>query len=104
MVPIRRDVPWWVPFCEPCVSYQSPASTELGRPSLFADMGRETVYGRPEDRRSRSGHIGNTRRRQLEREVVMKYLRYKFCEILCSVCVFSNRNNQHPLKNKKKKL
>ena len=67
------------------VSYQSPASTGLGRPSLFlhipwylclADMGRETVYGRPEDRRSNSGHIGNTRRRQLEREFVMKYLRY----------------------------
>ena len=70
---------------------------------MLADMGRETVYGRPEDRRSRSGHIGNTRRRQLEREVVMKYLRYKFCEMLCSVCVFSNWNNQPPLKTKQKK-
>ena len=77
---IRRDVPrdvaWWLPYREPCVRHQSPASTGLGR---------------PENRRSRSGHIGKTRRRQpvvpIEREVVMKYLRHKFCGILCSVYV-----------------
>ena len=92
MVPIRRDVPcdvaWWLPYHEPCVSYQSPASTELGR---------------PEDRRSRSGHIGKTRRREpvvpIEREVVIKYLRYKFCGILCSMYgFFSKWNNKPPKK------
>ena len=62
-----------------------------------------TGLGRPEDRRSRLGHIGKTRGRQpvvpIKREVVMKYLRYKFCGILRSVYVFFFQNKTiNPLK------
>ena len=40
----------WLPYPEPCVSYQSPAVAGLGSPG---------------DSRSHSGHVGNTRRRRL---------------------------------------
>ena len=90
MLPIRRDVP-----CDGGWRIASPA------------WATSTGLGRPEDRRSRSGHIGKTRRRQpvvpIKREVVMKYLRYKFCGILCSVYVFFFQNKTiNPLKKKKK--
>ena len=41
---------WWLPYREPCVSCQSPASAGLGSPG---------------DSRSHSGHVGNTRRRRV---------------------------------------
>ena len=54
LLPIHHDVSsdraWWLPYREPCESCQSPTSAGLGSPG---------------DRRSRSGHVGNTRRRQL---------------------------------------
>ena len=54
LLPIHHDIStdraWWLPYREPCVSCQSPASAGLGSPG---------------DRRSHSGHIGNTRRQRL---------------------------------------
>ena len=54
LLPIHHDVSsdraWWLPYREPCVSCQSPASAGLGSPG---------------DSRSHSGHVGNTRRRRL---------------------------------------
>ena len=43
---VSSDQTWWLPYREPCMSCQSPASAGLGSPG---------------DRRSHSGHIGNTR-------------------------------------------
>ena len=54
LLPIHHDVSsdraWWLPYREPCVSCQSPASAGLGSPG---------------DSRSHSGQVGNTRRRRL---------------------------------------
>ena len=54
LLPIYHDVSsdraWWLPYREPCVSCQSPASAGLGSPG---------------DSRSHSGHVGNTRRRRV---------------------------------------
>ena len=85
---IRRDVP-----CDGGCRIASPA------------WATSTGLGRPEDRRSRSGHIGKTRGWQpvvpIKREVFMKYLRYKFCGILRSVYVFFFQNKTiNPLKKK----
>ena len=56
LLPIHHDVSsdraWWLPFREPCVSCQSPASAGSG-------------LGSPGDSRSHSGHVGNTPRRRL---------------------------------------
>ena len=54
LLPIHHDVSsdraWWLPYREPCVSCQSPASAGLWSPG---------------DSRSHSRHVGNTRRRRL---------------------------------------
>ena len=54
LLPIHHDVSsdqaWWLPYREPCESCQGPASAGLGSPG---------------DRRSHSGHVGNSRRRRL---------------------------------------
>ena len=47
---VSSDRAWWLPYREPCVSCQRPASAGLGSPG---------------DRRSHSGHVCNTRRRRL---------------------------------------
>ena len=47
---VSSDRAWWLPYREPCMSCQSPASAGLGSPG---------------DSRSHSGHVGNTRRRRL---------------------------------------